>query len=113
MPGLFNTLATAADALGVFSKALNTVSNNVENSGTPGFARQDFSVVAQPFNPRVGLPGGIAAGPDGALWFTNSNNSSLSSNGRKSSPKSTRKSMNLKASFPSVPIPYFPGKEVG
>ena len=62
MPGLFNTLATAADALGVFSKALNTVSNNVENSGTPGFARQDFSVVAQPFNPRVGLPGGIAAG---------------------------------------------------
>ena len=62
MPGLFNTLTTAADALGVFSKALNTVSNNVENSGTPGYARQDFAVVAQPFDPRVGLPGGIAAG---------------------------------------------------
>lgn len=62
MPGLFNTLTTAADALGVFSKALNTVSNNVENTGTPGYARQDFRVVAQPFAPKAGLPGGIAAG---------------------------------------------------
>jgi flagellar hook-associated protein 1 FlgK len=62
MPGLFTTLTTAADALGVFSKALDTVSNNVENSGTPGFARQDFAVVAEPFDPRIGLPGGIAAG---------------------------------------------------
>ncbi len=62
MPGLFNTLTTAADALGVFSKALTTVSNNVENAGTPGYARQDFQVVAQPFDPNAGLPGGIAAG---------------------------------------------------
>ncbi len=62
MPGLFDTLTTAADALGVFSKALTTVGNNVENSGTPGYARQDFTVVAQPFDLRLGLPGGIAAG---------------------------------------------------
>ena len=62
MGGLFNTLTTAADAMGVFSNALTTVGNNVENSGTPGFARQDFTVVAQPFDPREGLPGGIAAG---------------------------------------------------
>ena len=62
MGGLFNTLTTAADALGVFSNALTTVGNNVENSGTPGYARQDFSVVAQPFDPREGLPGGISAG---------------------------------------------------
>src|ERR1017187_9847027 len=62
MPGLFNTLTTAADALGVFSNALNTVGNNVENSGTPGYARQDFTAVAQPFDPRMGLPGGVAAG---------------------------------------------------
>lgn len=62
MGGLFTTLTTAADAMGVFSKALTTVGNNVENSGTPGYARQDFSVVAQPFDPREGLPGGIAAG---------------------------------------------------
>jgi flagellar hook-associated protein 1 len=62
MPGLFNTLTTAADALGVFSQALNTVGNNVENSGTPGYARQDFTPVAQPFDPRMGLPGGVTAG---------------------------------------------------
>ena len=62
MPGLFNTLTTAADALGVFSQALNTVGNNVENSGTPGFARQDFTPVAQPFDLRMGLPGGVTAG---------------------------------------------------
>ncbi len=62
MPGLFNTLTTAADALGVFSQALNTVGNNVENSGTPGFARQDFNAVALPFDPRMGLEGGVAAG---------------------------------------------------
>ncbi len=62
MPGLFNTLTTAADALGVFSQALNTVSNNVVNQGTPGYARQNFTTVAQAFDPRQGLPGGIAAG---------------------------------------------------
>jgi flagellar hook-associated protein 1 FlgK len=62
MPGLFNTLTTAADALGVFSQALNTVGNNVENSGTPGYARQDFTAVAQPFDLRMGLQGGVAAG---------------------------------------------------
>ncbi len=62
MPGLFNTLTTAADALGVFSQALNTVGNNVENSGTPGFARQDFTPVALPFDPRMGLQGGVTAG---------------------------------------------------
>jgi flagellar hook-associated protein 1 FlgK len=62
MPGLFGTLTAAADAMGVFSKALNTVSNNVANSGTSGYARQDFTVVAQPFDPRKGLTGGIAAG---------------------------------------------------
>jgi flagellar hook-associated protein 1 FlgK len=62
MPGLFTTLTTAADAMGVYAKALNTVSNNVENAGTAGYARQDFNVVAQPFDPSAGLPGGIAAG---------------------------------------------------
>ena len=62
MPGLFNTLTTAADAMGVFSQALNTVSNNIENAGTAGYARQDFTVLAQPFDPKVGLPGGITAG---------------------------------------------------
>jgi flagellar hook-associated protein 1 len=62
MPGLFNTLTTTADALGVFEKALNTVSNNVANSGTPGYAKQTFTIVAQPFDPTLGLPGGISAG---------------------------------------------------
>jgi flagellar hook-associated protein 1 FlgK len=62
MPGLFSTLTTTANAMAVFEQALNTVGNNVVNEGTPGYARQDFSVVAQPFDPSEGLPGGIAAG---------------------------------------------------
>jgi flagellar hook-associated protein 1 FlgK len=63
MPGLFTTLTTAAESMRVFEKALDTVSNNVANANTPGYAKQFLPILAQPFDPVLGLPGGIAAGP--------------------------------------------------
>jgi flagellar hook-associated protein 1 FlgK len=62
MSGLFTTLTTAAGSLRVFEKALDTVSNNVANANTAGYARQTLPILAQPFDPSLGLPGGIAAG---------------------------------------------------
>ncbi|HEY1206250.1 MAG: flagellar hook-associated protein FlgK [Bryobacteraceae bacterium] len=62
MGGLFGALTTSAGALKVFDQALDTVTNNVANAGTPGYASQNFTIQAQPFDPAVGLPGGIAAG---------------------------------------------------
>ena len=62
MGGLFGALQAAGGAMGVYSQALDTIGNNVANSGTPGYADQNFTVVAQPLEPAEGLPGGIAAG---------------------------------------------------
>jgi flagellar hook-associated protein 1 FlgK len=62
MGGLFGALTTAAGALGVFDQALDTVTNNVANAGTPGYAEQNFTIEAQAFDPSLGLPGGIKAG---------------------------------------------------
>ncbi len=62
MGGLFGALQAAGGAMGVYTQALDTIGNNVANSGTPGYADQNFTVVAQPLEPAEGLPGGIAAG---------------------------------------------------
>jgi len=43
-------------------KALNVVSNNVTNSKTPGYVRQDMNFIARPFDTRSGLSGGVDAG---------------------------------------------------
>ena len=62
MPGLFTTLASAANSLGVYSKVLETTSNNINNSSTPGYAKQRMFTQAQAFDPARGLPGGTTAG---------------------------------------------------
>src|SRR5580698_6453916 len=61
--GLFSSLSNAASALGVFDLSLNAVENNISNSSTPGYADQEQSLVAAPFEPTTGLTGGVLAGP--------------------------------------------------
>ncbi len=62
--GLFTSIINAGTAFKVFSQAMETTENNVVNSSTPDYARQIQNFTAQPFDPSVGLPGGVTAGPD-------------------------------------------------
>jgi flagellar hook-associated protein 1 len=63
MPGLFTTLASAANSMSVYDKVLSTVSDNIDNATTPGYAKQRISTLPSPFDPASGLAGGITAGP--------------------------------------------------
>lgn len=63
MGNLFTSLLNTANALGVYSRALETTENNVVNASTPGYARQVQVLEALPFDVSVGRPGGVAAGP--------------------------------------------------
>lgn len=62
MGSLTTALLSSASALSAFSKALNTVQNNVANVNTPGYARQELTLLAQPFDPTNGIPGGVTVG---------------------------------------------------
>lgn len=57
--GLFGTLVSSTGALRVFQKALEVAQNNVSNMSTPGFAKQRLLLEAMPFDPGLGLPGGV------------------------------------------------------
>jgi flagellar hook-associated protein 1 len=61
MSNLLASLRTSGNALDVFQQALNVVQNNVNNSSTPGYARQQLNLVAQPLDITSGLVGGVAA----------------------------------------------------
>jgi len=61
--GLLTSIINTATAFKVFSQAMETTENNVVNSSTPGYAKQVATFIALPFDPSVGLPGGVAAGP--------------------------------------------------
>ncbi|HUI55988.1 MAG TPA: flagellar hook-associated protein FlgK [Bryobacteraceae bacterium] len=61
MSNLLASLQTSGDALDVFQQALNVVQNDVNNSQTPGYARQRLALEAQPLVVTGGLAGGVAA----------------------------------------------------
>lgn len=63
MGNLLVSLFNTANAIGVYNRALETTENNVTNVNTPGYAKQIQVLTALPFDPSVGLPGGVAAGP--------------------------------------------------
>jgi flagellar hook-associated protein 1 FlgK len=63
MGGLFASLHTAADALGVYERALTVSQNNIANANTPGYAKQRLQFQAKSFDPAGGLSGGVTAGP--------------------------------------------------
>src|SRR5437588_12673000 len=63
MGSLFTSLLNTANALGVYSQALQTTENNVLHANTPGYAKQVQVLTSLPFDPSIGMPGGVAAGP--------------------------------------------------
>ena len=62
MSSLFAALSSSAGALSAYQTVLDAVQNNVTNASTPGYARQSVSLEARPFQPSLGLPGGVSAG---------------------------------------------------
>jgi flagellar hook-associated protein 1 FlgK len=63
MGSLTAAFLNSAHAIEVFNRAFNVIENNVANANTPGFVKQDQSLLAQPFDPGSGLYGGVVAGP--------------------------------------------------
>ena len=61
MSNLLASLSSSGNALDVFQQALNVIQNNVNNSSTPGYARQSLNLEAQPLVVTGGLAGGVAA----------------------------------------------------
>jgi len=62
MPGLFSALTTSANTLDVYEQVFQSISDNIENANTPGYAKQQLSPVPMPFDPAAGLSGGVAPG---------------------------------------------------
>ena len=52
----------AASALDAFQYALSVSQNNINNASTPGYARQEAVMQAEPFDPAAGLTGGVSHG---------------------------------------------------
>jgi flagellar hook-associated protein 1 FlgK len=63
MSSLTSTLVSTANAMQVFTQALNVIGNNIDNVNTPEYADQNQSLVAAPFAPAEGITGGVIAGP--------------------------------------------------
>lgn len=62
MSSLLASLISSANALRTYQRSLEVTQNNVANASTPGYAAQRLSLVAQPFDPLAGLPGGVRPG---------------------------------------------------
>jgi flagellar hook-associated protein 1 FlgK len=62
MGNLTVSLINSANALQVYSTALDVTQNNVTNANTPGYARQLVTLVAQPFDVANGNSGGVSLG---------------------------------------------------
>ncbi len=60
---LSTSLINSANALQVYTEALDVVQNNVTNANTPGYASQSATLIAQPFDLVTGAPGGVGLGP--------------------------------------------------
>jgi flagellar hook-associated protein 1 FlgK len=63
MGTLSTSLINSANALQVYSDALDVIQNNVTNANTPGYVEQTPTLVAQPFDLTTGAPGGVGLGP--------------------------------------------------
>lgn len=61
MSNLLASFSTSSNALDVFQQALNVIQNNVNNSSTPGYAKQSLNLEAQPLDVAAGLLGGVSA----------------------------------------------------
>lgn len=62
MSNLLTSLATTANSLRAFERAISTVQNNVNNVATQGYSKQRQLLNADLFLPDQGLAGGVSAG---------------------------------------------------
>ena len=67
MGSVTSAILSGASALRSFQYALNVTQNNIDNASTPGYAAQQVSLEASPFDPATGLGGGVS---DGSLVDT-------------------------------------------
>jgi len=63
MSSLSSTLLGASSALEAFQYALSATQNNIDNASTPGYAKQTVALQAEPFDPALGITGGVSNGP--------------------------------------------------
>ena len=63
MGNLFTSLINSTNSMQVYGKVFNTIQNNIANANTPGYAKQDQSLIADPFNTAALLYGGVSTGP--------------------------------------------------
>lgn len=63
MGSLTTSLLNSTGALSVYGRVLNVIENNISNAHTPGYVKQDQSLVALPFDLSHQIAGGVAAGP--------------------------------------------------
>jgi len=59
---ILSSLISSANALNTYDQVLQVSQNNVANASTPGFVKHRQSVLSLPFNPALGLTGGVRAG---------------------------------------------------
>jgi len=59
MSNLLASLTAGGNALDALQQALNVVQTNVSNASTPGYARQQALLTAQPMDIPAGLTGGV------------------------------------------------------
>ncbi|MCI0628810.1 MAG: flagellar hook-associated protein FlgK [Acidobacteria bacterium] len=63
MVNLFASLGSAQATLRSLQDGIGVSQNNVANASTPGYVKQRATLEALPFQPRLGLTGGVRSGP--------------------------------------------------
>ncbi len=63
MVNLFASLGAAQSTLRSLQDGIGVSQNNVANASTPGYAKQRATLEALPFQPQLGLTGGVRSGP--------------------------------------------------
>ncbi|MFN0171830.1 MAG: flagellar hook-associated protein FlgK [Bryobacteraceae bacterium] len=59
---LFASLSAASNTLDAFNRSLAVVQNNVTNASTAGYVRQRMPLLPRPFDPTLGVAGGVSTG---------------------------------------------------
>lgn len=62
MATITSSLLNVANSMQAFTQTLNVIENNIINADTPGYSEQTQLLVAQPFDPALGVTGGVTAG---------------------------------------------------
>jgi flagellar hook-associated protein FlgK len=62
MVNLFASLGSAQSTLRSLQDGLGVSQNNVANASTPGYVKQRATLEALPFQPQLGLVGGVTSG---------------------------------------------------